>query len=147
MTVALPGPEGALTMRALASPPPAGYPLSRAPGETPRSFATHLSAASTTAATARADEGRKAAESLVASTFVVPVLAMLRETSQAAEPFAPGAAERRFGPLLDQQLADRIVSGANFGLVDRVQEHLSGAGRVAPDTSGLLIGRAIHADA
>lgn len=67
---------------------------------------------------------REAAEQLVATVFVEPILAMLHAGNRAAEPFAPGSAERRFTPFLDQQIAQRIVAGANFGLVDRITEHL-----------------------
>ena len=65
---------------------------------------------------------REAAENLVSSAFITPVLAALRSSNQAAEPFAPGTAERRFGPLLDQHIADSIVKGGNFGLVDSIVE-------------------------
>ena len=64
------------------------------------------------------------ARKLVSLAFIEPVLAKLRETNQAAGPFAPGDAERRFGPLFDQHLADRITSSANFPLVDSLREHL-----------------------
>jgi hypothetical protein len=36
--------------------------------------------------------------------------------------FAPGAAERRFQPLLDSALADRVVDSGRFGIVDEVAE-------------------------
>lgn len=65
---------------------------------------------------------RQAAEQLVSSVFIAPILGGLREHSTAAGPFAPGVAERRFGPLLDQQFADRIVQGANLSLVDMIVE-------------------------
>ena len=78
---------------------------------------------------ARADDAKQAddvARKLVSIAFIEPVLAQLRETSQAAGPFAPGDAERRFGPLFDQHVADRITSSANFPLVDSLREHLLG---------------------
>lgn len=67
---------------------------------------------------------RKAAEELVAITFVEPVLKMLRETSQAAPPFAPGEGEREFGALRDAEFARQIVRAAHFPLVDRLARDL-----------------------
>ena len=63
---------------------------------------------------------REAAEQMVSTVFVTPILGAMRENSMATGPFAPNAAEKRFGPLLDQQFADRIVKGANFSLVDMI---------------------------
>ncbi len=73
---------------------------------------------------ARQVEAREAAKSLVASAFVVPLLASVRETSFATGPFAPTMAERRFGPIIDQQIADQIMSGTNFAVVDAVVDRL-----------------------
>lgn len=70
---------------------------------------------------------REAAGQLVSSGFIVPVLASLRESQFLEAPFAPNAAEKRFAPLLDQQIADRIVSAANFPLVDVIVDRLTGA--------------------
>ena len=42
----------------------------------------------------------------------------MREHSQATGPFAPNISEKRFGPLMDQHIADRITKAANFPLVD-----------------------------
>jgi Rod binding domain-containing protein len=63
---------------------------------------------------------REAATKLVSSALVMPILASLREGSLREGPFAPGMAERRFGPLLDQHIADRVVSGSSFPLVDAI---------------------------
>lgn len=97
-----PEPGGAVSfseaLRRTAMIPP-GEP--RAPGEEP-------------------DPARDAAEELVAITFVQPILAQLRESNMAAEPFAPGDAERRFGPLWDAAIAQRVVQARGFGLVDAV---------------------------
>jgi len=71
-----------------------------------------------------ARQTRAAAEEFVAIGLVQPILASMRELNQAAEPFAAGAAERRFGPMLDAEIAQRIVRSANFGLVDSVARQL-----------------------
>jgi len=75
--------------------------------------------------TPREDVARQGAEQLVASALVMPILSMLRENSRLEEPFAPGPAERRFGPMLDQHVADHIVRNANFPLVDRLTDQLT----------------------
>jgi hypothetical protein len=68
---------------------------------------------------------RTSVEQLVASSLVLPTLATLRESPMSTGPFAPGAAERRFGPLLDQEFADQVTSGANFPLVDAIVSKLA----------------------
>lgn len=63
---------------------------------------------------------REAAEQLVSSSFILPILSMIRESSISEGPFAPGMAERRFGPLFDQHIADSITKASNFPLVDAI---------------------------
>ena len=70
------------------------------------------------------DRARDAAEQFVALTFVQPVLKELRESSQAAPPFAPGEGEKQFRALLDAELARRIVHKERYALVDRVARDL-----------------------
>jgi len=63
---------------------------------------------------------RHAAQQLVSSALLLPTLALLRASGPTEGPFAPGDVERRFGPLLDQHMADRIVSSSNFSIVDAI---------------------------
>lgn len=70
------------------------------------------------------ERARGAAESFVALAFVQPVLKQLRETNMATAPFAPGAVEKQFGPLLDAELSRRITRASGFALVDRVAQDL-----------------------
>ncbi|MHC5003465.1 MAG: hypothetical protein ACYTJ0_10110 [Planctomycetota bacterium] len=93
----------------------------------PEPFAATLRRATAEAAAAAPDELRDAASQLVASAFVLPVLQSVREGPFNDGPLAPGAAERRFAPLLDQHLADRVTRGASFRLVDVIVQRLSGA--------------------
>lgn len=65
---------------------------------------------------------REAAEQLVSSAFIAPMLGAMRESSMAAGPFSPGAVEKRFGPLFDQQVADRVTQASRFTLVDAIVE-------------------------
>ncbi len=70
---------------------------------------------------------RQAAEEFVAFARVQPLLASLRDPNDAAEPFAPGDAERRLGPLLDAEIAHRIVKKSGYGLVSAVEAQLTRA--------------------
>lgn len=69
-------------------------------------------------------QAREAAVELVSSAFIVPILERLHESPFQVEPFAPNFAEKRFAPLLDEKIADRIVGSANFKLVDAIVERL-----------------------
>lgn len=60
---------------------------------------------------------RKSAEDLVATAFILPVLAQLRESSQAEGPFAPGPWEKQFGPMMDVKVAERIVKAQGLPTV------------------------------
>lgn len=65
---------------------------------------------------------REAAEQLVATTFIQPILAKAREDPFKVERFHGGQGEKIFGGQLDTILADRIVKKSNFPLVDRIAE-------------------------
>lgn len=67
---------------------------------------------------------RQVAEEFIAIALVQPVLEQLRETNQAAEPFAPSDVEKRFGPMFDAEIAHRMVKSSNWGLVDSVATRL-----------------------
>jgi hypothetical protein len=102
-----------------------------------------------------AELAREAAKTLFAEAFVKPIFATMREGSLAGDMFAPGAAERRFQPLLDSALADRVVDSGRFDIVDEVAgrfeknlarrndplaalDRESGAARAALETKGNL---------
>lgn len=70
------------------------------------------------------DRARHAAQEFVSIALVQPILSSLRESNQAAPPFAPGDVERKFGPLLDAEIARRIVTRTNFPIVDAVARRL-----------------------
>lgn len=99
-------------------------PICGAPVRGPASFQDVLIAAGKQQ---RAEQAREAAQQMVASAFIMPVLAKLRESPFLTGPFAPGDAERRFGPLMDQHVADRITAGDHFPLVDQITDHLLAA--------------------
>jgi Rod binding domain-containing protein len=72
---------------------------------------------------------RLAATQLVSSAFIVPALASMRSSPLAPKsgPLVPGTAEKRFAPLLDQHLADRITSAANFPIIESIVDRYSRA--------------------
>tara|TARA_R110000782_G_scaffold13976_14_gene40993 strand:+ start:1470 stop:1862 length:393 start_codon:yes stop_codon:yes gene_type:complete len=76
------------------------------------------------------EKAREAAEMLVSTTLIVPVLKQLRESNNAAEPFAPTQGEKQFGALLDHRLAYDIVKASNFPMVDRLARDLLKSGGV-----------------
>jgi len=84
-------------------------------------------------------KARAAAEEFVAAALVKPVLSRMREGSQAAAPFAPGPYEKQFGPLIDNEIAKRLVQASRFDVVDAVARNLlkqSGWSSAAIDTRG-----------
>lgn len=70
-------------------------------------------------------DARRAAEGLVSTSFIEPILKQTRESNNAPPPFGPSNVEKQFGALLDSRLADDIVHAANFPLVDRIAEELT----------------------
>jgi len=80
--------------------------------------------ASESAETQRA-RAREAAEGLVATSFIKPILAQVRESNNAPAPFGPTQAEKQFGSLLDNQLADEIARASQFPIVDRMVEQFT----------------------
>ncbi len=76
--------------------------------------------AARTAAQVRAD-ARGHAETLVAQSLIAPLLAELRATNRAAEPFGVSDAEKRLGPIFDEHIATQVVRRADFDLVKQVE--------------------------
>jgi Rod binding domain-containing protein len=67
---------------------------------------------------------RAAAEGLVSTTFIEPILKQLRESNNTPPPFGPSSAEKQFSTMLDTKLSDEIVRAANFPLVTRIAAQL-----------------------
>lgn len=70
----------------------------------------------------KTDEVRDAAEQLVSTAFIAPVLRQIRESSEAAPPFQPTPAEKQFGSMLDAQTAQAIVQASDLPIVERLTE-------------------------
>jgi hypothetical protein len=83
---------------------------------------------------------RDAAEKLVAVAFVQPVLAKMRESTQAAAPFRPNQAEKTFRGMMDSSLAQKIVRSSNWPLVQRIEEKLA---KASPDRAFEAMRRSI----
>ncbi len=70
-------------------------------------------------------ELRRAAQQLVASAFVVPLLEQMREDPFKSELFHGGFAEDAFSQQLDTILSDRIAQRQNLPLADAVYRHIA----------------------
>jgi len=77
----------------------------------------------------REEEAMTAAQQLVATAFIRPILAELGEANFASDRFQPGAGEKRMRPLLDAEIGDRIASSPGFPLVEAVRDRLLGRER------------------
>ena len=65
-----------------------------------------------------------AAQRLVSTTFLEPLVRDAREATTPTGRFAPGTAETRFGHLLDRRFADAISASPDFGPVASMERHL-----------------------
>ncbi len=111
---------------------PSMNPASLGPVLTGRS-ADAFSAVLTRAAGSQEREAvREAAAQLVSSTFIMPVLQSIHDSPFLKPPFAPGYAQKRFQPLLDQHVADRLTSAARFPLIDVITDRLLGSEETGP---------------
>lgn len=75
-------------------------------------------------------QAREAAEQLVASAMVMPLLEEVREQPLDQKLFHGGFTEDAFRQKLDTLLADRIVSSGKFPLVDSIYEHVTKRARL-----------------
>ena len=90
-----------------------------------KSFAAKLRDKSSAPDPSGKDAAREAAEKLVATTLVVPLLAELREQPLDAKLFDGGFAEDAFRQQLDTALADEIVKSTQFPIVDRIYRDIT----------------------
>ena len=65
-----------------------------------------------------------AARQLVGQAFLVPLLKEVRESTSAHGIFSPGVAEKRFGPIVDHQMADALMSRLDLDVVTNVRQHM-----------------------
>lgn len=116
--------------------PSAGTALSSAVRTNQSSFAEVLGREGTPDARGEspAARARSTAEQLVAVALVQPLLARMRESGQAAPPFAPTAAEKQFMALQDAGVALQMVHASRFPLVERLARDMLERGGARPDT-------------
>lgn len=94
-------------------------------------FARRLAAAADSLSPGGEDEQarlktlRKSCEQLVATTFIMPMLARMREDPFKSDLFHGGRTEEIFGQQLDILLAERIVAKADFSIVDSVYRSIA----------------------
>jgi len=69
-------------------------------------------------------EVRGAAEQLVSSTLLKPLLGLMRQDPLRSDLFHGGFAEDAFRDQLDTILADRITTRSRLGLVDAIYERI-----------------------
>lgn len=74
--------------------------------------------------TTRAEQAKEAAEKLVATTFVKPILSEARKMDNAPAPFKPTQAEEMFGAMLDNTIADELVAKLNLPLAQRMTREM-----------------------
>jgi hypothetical protein len=72
------------------------------------------------------------ARQLVADALFAPILADARETNHGSGPFATTAAEKRLGPLIDQQIADSMTRGSKLAIVASVERSALRAAGLEP---------------
>jgi hypothetical protein len=101
----------------------AARPDARDAGER-RMFDAALARARKDLAASPQGRAREAAEQLVATSLVNPLLKMVRESTKAVGPFAPGAGERTFGQMQDAIVAQRLVKAAHWPLVDTLAQRM-----------------------
>lgn len=70
------------------------------------------------------ERARSGAEQLVAVALVQPLLKQLRDSSQAAPPFAPTSAEKQLRALQDAEVARQVVHAGRFPLVERLAQRM-----------------------
>lgn len=75
------------------------------------------------------NEARAAAEQLVASAFILPMLQQVRDDPFKVGLFDGGSGEDLFGQQLDTIMADRIVKGAKLPLVDSIYQSIINRGK------------------
>ena len=68
---------------------------------------------------------REASEQLVATAFVMPMLAKMRDSTLGSDMFHGGQAEDMFNQQLDTLLSEEIVRGSNLPIVDAVEKFIA----------------------
>lgn len=84
------------------------------------------------------DKVRDAAQKLVSSSFVLPLLAQMRNSAFKSDLMRGGKGEDAFGAQLDTIIADRVVESGNFNLVDQIEKQLMKRGSMNSGASSRI---------
>ena len=69
-------------------------------------------------------EAKDTAEKLIATTLIKPILAQARAARDAPAPWGQTQAEKQFGALLDNRIADDIAKSSNFPIAQRIADQI-----------------------
>lgn len=92
-----------------------------------KGFTSLLTASSSDAQGAgktREERAREAVEQLVSSAFILPLMQEVRDQPLDSDLFDGGYAEDSFRQQLDTVLADRMVAGGNFPVVEVIYDRI-----------------------
>lgn len=89
-------------------------------------FASAIARAQSRPGETREEQARSAAQQLISTALISPVLSQMRQSTWAAAPFKPNQAERTFGQIYDATLAQRLVQSTRWPLVDAVARRMLG---------------------
>ncbi|MFK7758994.1 MAG: hypothetical protein AB8C13_03485 [Phycisphaerales bacterium] len=64
------------------------------------------------------------AQKLIATTLIKPILAQARASNNAPPPFNQTQAEKQFGALLDNKIADDISKASSFPIAQRIADKI-----------------------
>ena len=73
------------------------------------------------------EKARRVAQEFVATAFIEPMLAEVREANKTPPPFGPGKGEQQFGAMIDAQRAIEMVRSSSWPIVDRLTADLTKA--------------------
>ncbi len=100
-------------------------------GKTPTEPGNHLRAAdngsearANNPANPREASALDTAQKLIATTLIKPILADARAARNAPAPWGQTQAEKQFGSLLDNRIADDISKASNFPIAQRIAEQI-----------------------
>ena len=120
-------------------------PFPRGAAQATTDFAGVLATAQELDAAAE-DQARTAANQLVATALVQPILAEIRNSPFKSDLFHGGRGEEVFGQQLDTLLAERIASSPGFGVGAAVATQLTGgrAAATGPTAPNATNGQAVN---
>jgi len=100
----------------ISTAPPSLFPANKEAVQT-ESFVEH-------ALTARESKALDTAQKLVSTTLIKPILAQARAARDAPAPWGQTQAEKQFGALLDNRIADDISRASNFNIARRIADQM-----------------------